>query len=125
MINAVELGLVTAPLWDATKVPDMNNRQFLRQHICRLLASAFGNLSEQQIIHFVGGLFDLVKDLPRFQSHLRDFLVQIKEFSGGEDNAQLFLEEKEAELNRIRQQQMAVPGLVRPPKQQSSNGMDS
>jgi len=128
MIHGVEFGLATAPLWDPAKITDpaMNNRQFLRQHISLLLATAFGNLSEQQIIQFVSGLFDLSKDINRFQSHLRDFLVKIKEFSGGEDNAQLFLEEREAELTRIRQQQMAVPGLVRANiKEGSSNGMDS
>jgi len=127
MIHGVEFGLVTAPLWDPAKIsdPNMNNRQFLRQHISLLLANAFGNLSEQQIIQFVSGLFDLAKDINRFQSHLRDFLVKIKEFSTGEDNSQLFLEEREAELNRIRQQQMAVPGLVRANVKDSSNGMDS
>lgn len=40
------------------------------------------------------GLFDLNKDLSAFKLHLRDFLIQLKEFSEG-DNSELYLEEKE------------------------------
>lgn len=43
---------------------------------------------------FVTGLFELNRDFGRFQNHLRDFLVQIKEFSGGDDNARLYLAEE-------------------------------
>ena len=46
---------------------------------------------------FVVGLFDLNKDINSFKLHLRDFLVQLKEFSEG-DNSELYLEEKEKVL---------------------------
>jgi hypothetical protein len=45
----------------------------------------------------VVGLFDLNKDINSFKLHLRDFLVQLKEFSEG-DNSELYLEEKEKVL---------------------------
>jgi exportin-1 len=48
---------------------------------------------------------------------LRDFLIQLKEFSSS-DNAELFLEEKEAENQRKaeeeRQAAMRIPGMLKP-----------
>ena len=56
-------------------------------------------------------------DLPTFKSHLRDFLIQLKEFSV-EDNSGLFSEETEQETRQreemIRQQRSAVPGMLKP-----------
>jgi len=55
-------------------------------------------------------------DINRFKLALRDFLVQLKEFSG--DNAELFLEEKEAEAQRKAQEEreaaMRIPGMLKP-----------
>lgn len=52
-----------------------------------------------------------------FKQHLRDFLVQLKEFTG-DDNSDLFLEEKELELERKKTEQMEnalrVPGMLKP-----------
>ncbi|RHY29186.1 hypothetical protein DYB32_005361 [Aphanomyces invadans] len=68
-----------------------------------------------QVRAFVVGCFDMTKDLPAFKKHLRDFLVNIKEFAG-EDNADLFLEENLAmSQERLHQDtiaRLAVPGLV-------------
>ena len=61
------------------------------------------------------GLFDPSKDLPAFKNLLRDFLVQLKQFSSG-DNADLFLEEKEAqqaaEQAAEQKRLTSVPGLL-------------
>jgi exportin-1 len=65
---------------------------------------------------FVVGLGDYHNDINRFKLALRDFLIQLKEFSG--DNAELFLEEKEAETQRKvdeeRQAAMRIPGMLKP-----------
>lgn len=65
-------------------------------------------------MNFVVGLFDPTKDLAAFKIHLRDFLVQLKEFAG--ENDELFLEEKEATLaaeKAAEKQRLAsVPGLL-------------
>ena len=62
------------------------------------------------------GLFVLNNDLPRFKLNLRDFLIQLKEFSG--DNAELFAEEREKELQDAKQAEreraMKVGGLLKP-----------
>ena len=55
-------------------------------------------------------------DINRFKLALRDFLIQLKEFSG--DNAELFLEEKEAEAQQKAQEEreaaMRIPGMLKP-----------
>jgi exportin-1 len=44
----------------------------------------------------VNGLFT-IKDLPAYKSHLRDYLVRLKEFAS-DDNTDLYAEENEAIL---------------------------
>ena len=62
------------------------------------------------------GLGEFHSDINRFKLALRDFLVQLKEFSG--DNAELYLEEKEAEATRKAQEEreaaMRIPGMLKP-----------
>lgn len=50
-----------------------------------------------QIQLFVNGLFGLHGDQNRFKLNVRDFLIELKEFAG-QDNAELYLEEREAGL---------------------------
>ncbi|CAM9698146.1 unnamed protein product [Ectocarpus sp. 8 AP-2014] len=82
-----------------------------------LLLTSFPNLTKAQVAVFVAGLLNSDMDLNTFKLHLRDFLVTLKEFST-EDNADLFLEEnlakKQADEDKARQAQLAVPGLVNP-----------
>jgi exportin-1 len=58
----------------------------------------------------------LNNDLPRFKLNLRDFLIQLKEFSG--DNTELYAEEREKELQDAKQAEreraMKVGGLLKP-----------
>lgn len=55
-------------------------------------------------------------DFNRFKLALRDFLIQLKEFSG--DNSELFLDEKEEETQRRLQEEreaaMRIPGMLKP-----------
>eukprot|EP01097_Dermamoeba_algensis_P003969 TRINITY_DN2669_c0_g1_i3.p1 TRINITY_DN2669_c0_g1~~TRINITY_DN2669_c0_g1_i3.p1 ORF type:complete len:223 (-),score=45.10 TRINITY_DN2669_c0_g1_i3:101-676(-) len=119
MLSAVESGQVKVPLWDPNVVntPGMTNQIFLREYIVNLLSTSFKNLSPNQVQLFVVGLFQLNRDINTFKAHLRDFLVQLKEFSAG-DNTDLFLEEKEAALKQAKEEQlmkaMAIPGMVAP-----------
>jgi len=63
----------------------------------------------------VNGLFDNCRDQSIFKQHLRDFLVSLKEFGGGDD---LFTEEREAEVAAkaaaVQKRQEAVPGIINP-----------
>jgi exportin-1 len=118
MFHLVQMNQVTVPLFDpATAPPGQSNPAFMRDHISNLLITSFPNLTRGQVSKFVDGAFDLKMDLPTFKTHLRDFLVQLKEFSI-EDNSGLFSEETEWEAKKkedARQvQQQSVPGMLKP-----------
>jgi exportin-1 len=112
----VERGQVAVPLF-AEGTPDMNNQRYLREFIGNLVLTTFSHLSHAQVMTFVVGLFDESKDDGAYKTHLRDFLISLKEFSA-EDNAALYADEAaaaqaaaaKAEMERRR----AVPGLVAP-----------
>jgi len=114
--NTVERGLINIPLWDPAQVqdPTMNNQKYLREYVIKLLTGPFPNLNPNQIRTYVMGLFDLCNDLPAFKNYLRDFLVQLKEFSA--NSGDLFLEEKEAAMAAARAQEakraQSIPGLI-------------
>ncbi|XP_054006733.1 exportin-1 [Hylaeus anthracinus] len=112
MFSLVELGRIQVPLGP---VPD--NTLYVQEFVARLLKAAFPHLTDNQIKITVQGLFNLDQDIPAFKEHLRDFLVQIREYTG-EDDSDLYLEERENALRSAqedkRRQQMAVPGILNP-----------
>lgn len=69
-----------------------------------------------QIQHFVEALFAHNTDLAKFKLILRDFLIQLKEFSG--DNSELFAEDREdaqkAAQVAERERAIKVGGLLKP-----------
>ncbi|KAI9734835.1 MAG: Karyopherin transporter [Cirrosporium novae-zelandiae] len=117
MFYFVESGKIQEPVYKPDQAPPgTSNKDFLREFIGTLLQNAFPNLQPIQIGQFVDGLFALNNDLSRFKLNLRDFLVQLKEFSG--DNAELFAEEREqaakAAKDAERERAMKVGGLLKP-----------
>ncbi|KAL9940160.1 hypothetical protein V8E36_000865 [Tilletia maclaganii] len=121
--DLIESGQVQAPLWDAATVPDpnMTNQLFIRQYTANLLKNAFPHVKPHYIDGFVESLCTQSKDLTAYKLGLRDFLITSREVAGAEeDNADLFLEEKEAEAarkaNQEREHAARVPGML-PPSQ--------
>lgn len=138
MFQLIETNQITVPLFDPATVPDPNigNSVFLREYTANLLKSAFPHVQKyasffrscpkpsfdadcarsSQIQTFVVCLGEFHSDINRFKLALRDFLVQLKEFSG--DNADLYLEEKEAEAQQKaeaeREAAMRIPGMLKP-----------
>uniref|UniRef100_A0A9J8A2B7 Exportin-1 n=1 Tax=Cyprinus carpio carpio TaxID=630221 RepID=A0A9J8A2B7_CYPCA len=114
MFNLVEEGKISATLNPSNPV---SNQVFIQEYVANLLKSAFPHLQDAQVKVFVTGLFSLNQDIPAFKEHLRDFLVQIKEFAG-EDTSDLFLEERETSLRQAQEEkhklQMSVPGILNP-----------
>ncbi|CAG0915869.1 unnamed protein product [Notodromas monacha] len=94
-----------------------DNVAYVQAYVAELLKNAYPHLTPGQIKVTVQGLFNLDQDVPAFREHLRDFLVQIKEFTG-EDDSDLYLEERETNLRLAqeekRRQQLAVPGIINP-----------
>ena len=118
MFALVETNKVTVSLNPATPSGgNTNNIAFVQDFVANLLRTAFPHLTDNQIKITVTGLFNLDQDIPAFKEHLRDFLVQIREFTG-EDDSDLFLEERETALKKAhdekRQIQIAVPGILNP-----------
>lgn len=137
LFQLVELDQIQAPLYDPSTVPtpNMPNSVFLREYCANLLKSAFphmqlyghilsfhiflcvdNNYFSAQIQGFVLSLGELHRDINAFKLTLRDFLIALKEFSG--DNAELFLEEKEAEAQKRAEEErntaMRIPGMLKP-----------
>ncbi|KAM9840764.1 exportin-1-like [Aulostomus maculatus] len=99
------------------KAIPVNNQVHVLEYIGNLLKKVFPHLQDSQLKVFLVGLFSLNKNIPAFREHLRDFLVQIKEFTG-EDTSHLFLEERELTLRQAQENkrnlQMSVPGMLGP-----------
>jgi exportin-1 len=72
--------------------------------------------ASSDIMVFVLNLAEYHSDVNRFKLALRDFLIQLKEFS--DDNAELFSDEKEAEAARKaqleREAALKIPGMLKP-----------
>ncbi|RZC31413.1 Protein EXPORTIN 1A isoform F [Glycine soja] len=110
-----ETGALTEPLWDAATNPYSypSNAAFVREFTINLLSTSFPNMTASEVTQFVNGLFESTNDLPTFETHIRDFLVQSKEFSA-QDNKDLYAEEAAAQRERERQRMLSIPGLVAP-----------
>jgi exportin-1 len=118
MFHLVQMNQVTVPLFDpSSQPPGQTNPAFLRDHISNLLVTSFPNLAKMQVAKFVEGMFDTTMDLPSFKTHLRDFLIELKEFNA-EDNSALYSEEQERERQQHEQARMtersSVPGMLKP-----------
>mmetsp|Transcript_23719 Transcript_23719/g.34967 ORF Transcript_23719/g.34967 Transcript_23719/m.34967 type:complete len:193 (+) Transcript_23719:3473-4051(+) len=118
MFHLVQMNQVTVPLFDPANAPvGQTNPSFLQSHISNLLITSFPNLTRSQVTTFIEGMLDLKMDLPTFKTHLRDFLIQLKEFSG-DDNSGLYSEETEAAAQRQKEElearRNAVPGMLKP-----------
>ncbi|KAJ3820851.1 CRM1 C terminal-domain-containing protein [Lentinula raphanica] len=137
MFELVETNTIQTPLFDPAQVtdPSATNSVFLREYTANLLKTAFPHIQPYVVLSmtrnvsltfhpsasiqlqtFVNGLSEYNSDINRFKAALRDFLIQLKEFSG--DNAELYLEEKEAEnmkkAEEERQAAMRIPGMLKP-----------
>ncbi|CAE6450968.1 unnamed protein product [Rhizoctonia solani] len=119
LFQLVESNSIHAPLLDPSTqpTPPPTNQQFLREYTATLLKNAFPHLTPSQIQSFVIGLCDTCNDIGKFKLLLRDFLISLRE-SSNEDNAELYLEEKEAEQQRKLAEERAaaerVPGMLKP-----------
>jgi len=117
LFQLVGSGKIASPVYQPDQAaPGTPNRVFVQQYTANLLQHAFANLKEIQIQHFVNGLFALNEDSTKFKTHLRDFLISLKEFA--DDNAELFAEEREQEKKDLadaeRERNMKVGGLIKP-----------
>jgi exportin-1 len=109
---------IQGPIYAADQAqPGTTNREFLANFVANLLRNAFAHLQPAQITTFVEGLFSYNTQYDKFRLNLRDFLISLKEFAGG-DNAELFIVEKEEQEQTARaadhERRSKVGGLLKP-----------
>ncbi|KAH8834801.1 Crm1-F1 [Flagelloscypha sp. PMI_526] len=110
----VTAGTIQAPLFDPSTMPaGMNNVEFLRVYSTDMLKNAFPHVTNAQLNTLITGLIEHNNDINRFKLTLRDFLIQLREFSG-EETAEYYKEEKEAELQLKEAEQHRIPGMLKP-----------
>mmetsp|Transcript_11016 Transcript_11016/g.16647 ORF Transcript_11016/g.16647 Transcript_11016/m.16647 type:complete len:1109 (-) Transcript_11016:83-3409(-) len=118
MFHLIQMNQVTVPLFDPATAPaGQTNPAYVREYVCNMLLNGFQTLTPSSVSAFVEGMFNLKMDLNSFKTHLRDFLVQVKEFSN-EDNSGLYQEEAEMKAKEqaeaILRQRQSVPGILKP-----------
>lgn len=117
IFSIIESDKIRVPLSPTQLQSNLTNVEFVKQYVKDLLKRVYTHLTDAQIDITVKGFFDLDQDIPAFKDHLRDFLIQIREFSGADDS-DLFLAEREQLLKQHeeekRRRQMMVPGIINP-----------
>jgi len=112
---AVQSGEIPIPLWGEGQGNFGNNLQFVQQSVIHMIGNSFKNITKRQAENFVVGAFKQTTDLPQFKRHVRDFLIQLKEFSTDRD--ELYLEEKQKaqadQKARAEARASQVPGLIK------------
>jgi exportin-1 len=116
LFQIVENGILSFPL-SVDQPAGYDNVLFVKEYVGNLLKTAFPHLTEMQLKLTVVGFFNLDQDLAGFKEHLRDFLVQTREFSG-QDDSDLYFEERELQLKAAEAEKRAqvsqVPGILNP-----------
>jgi len=111
----IQSGAIPVPLWNPQNANFSNNVHFVQQSVVNLIGNSFKNITRRQAEEFVVGCFKLTNNLKDFKRHVRDFLIQLKEFSVDKD--ELYLEEKQKAQDdqKARDQagRAAVPGLIK------------
>ncbi|CAI2353487.1 unnamed protein product [Caenorhabditis sp. 36 PRJEB53466] len=102
---------IKVPLND--EKPEQSNMDFIYDHIGGNFQAHFDNMNQDQIRIIIKGFFSFNTEISSMRNHLRDFLIQIKEHNG-EDTSDLYLEEREAEIQQAQQRKRAVPGILKP-----------
>ncbi|KAM7273898.1 hypothetical protein ACFE04_028562 [Oxalis oulophora] len=115
LFSLAQSGALTEPLWDvatgAYSYP--NNAIFVREYTIKLLGASFPNMTVTEVTQFVTGLLESCNNFTTFKEHIRDFLVQSKEFSA-QDNKDLYAEEAAAQREQEQQRMRSIPGLIGP-----------
>ncbi|PVU86567.1 hypothetical protein BB560_006659 [Smittium megazygosporum] len=115
LIEIVRSSTISNPLYDERQ-PFTSNSEYVYAFIFDLLSNAFPNLNKMQVKGFVTDVFELNTDFEVFKSAIRDFLINLKVFSG--DNDALFIAERERDLlmrkKADRRAASQIPGLLKP-----------
>eukprot|EP00931_Biecheleriopsis_adriatica_P036987 TRINITY_DN21233_c2_g1_i1.p1 TRINITY_DN21233_c2_g1~~TRINITY_DN21233_c2_g1_i1.p1 ORF type:complete len:1101 (-),score=267.98 TRINITY_DN21233_c2_g1_i1:68-3370(-) len=104
LISAVESGSLN----------DAAPKQRVMEYLFDLITKSFPTLNKSQVEIFTLHCFNMARKPTEFQQHIRDFLIQLKEW--GSHESALYEDERKAALDQRQQAdaqlRMQVPGLV-------------
>jgi len=128
LFQTIQDDVITVPLWpqdgSVTVAAGTTNQSYMQTLLLQMFSTSFPNLTQPQLTVLLGQMFNNCKDQAAFKQHLRDFLVQLKEFG---DSTELYAEEQQAASDtkalEMRKRQEAVPGLLNPHVRQDDMDM--
>lgn len=110
LIMVVEMNIISEHLFSNTET----NKNFVLRYLIDLNSTAFTHINRIQIESFALGLFNKIYSFPDFKSTIRDFLVNLKSFSGNHE--ELFEEERKQQLEEAKlieeKKRLNIPGLL-------------
>lgn len=110
LIYVVEVNIVSESLFNQ----NISNKDSVLSYIITMNTNAFTHINKIQIETFALALFNKVYSLNDFKDVVRDFLINLKSFSG--DDEELFLQEKKVQLMEAKtldeKKRGFVPGLA-------------
>jgi exportin-1 len=92
LIQVVEMGHISENIFDSNQT----NKNLVLNNLTNMIANAFPHLHKTQVETFCLALFNKCYNLHEFKNIIRDFLVQLKSFSG--NNEELFEEERKVRI---------------------------
>lgn len=118
IIELLDSGRVSEPIYEPKEASaGTSNIVYFKDYLTNLLLNAFPHLQRPMVSNFLSSLVVQYKDPIRFKTTLRDFLVEIKQFDGG-DTEYLFAEDKEREQKNKQAEELerakAIGGLIKP-----------
>jgi exportin-1 len=108
---------IDGPIYTPGQKPaGTSNKEFLTDLVTNMMREAYSNLQPAQVAAFVEGLFTWNTTYDKFRTNLRDFLIDMKNYSG--DNAELYIVEKEQQEQDAKaadlERRAKVSGLLKP-----------
>ncbi|KAI3381288.1 hypothetical protein SNEBB_005482 [Seison nebaliae] len=106
------------------QIDSEKNQKFIKEVVGKLLFEAYDHLHTDQMRVIVEGFFSYDLDQNKFHSHLRDFLVETRQFQGNSVEG-LFIDQKRSEqeafMEKKKEMKRAIPGMMTPYEQESMN----
>lgn len=106
LIQVVDSGILTENLFSN----EDNNKNFVYKYIVNINAQAFTHINKIQIESFALALFNKANDYNEIKGVIRDFLINLKSFSGS--NEELFEEERKMQVEEAKKLEMLKRNLI-------------
>ena len=119
LVSVVDNNIITENIFSN----ENNNKNTVYNFIVQQNSLAFTHINKLQIDSFALSLFNKIYDINEFRGVVRDFLINLKSFSGNQE--ELFQEEKSKQIeetNRMDElKRQMIPGLAPQYKPEEQN----